>query len=582
MGSVLSLCFYLVDNTNATLDIIRDRHLRPLLATSKLQDSLNEIRLIESEIVYSDSAFHVSRELDRVQQRIREFSLQLDDFLSSAITQAGDREQLQKRWSYYRSCIERVADSVLQGRVETARNLSKSLSLPAYKQLTNEMARLVADTEAAAAVVYSDTRSELVRLLLYIGIASLLGCGIGIVAAVLLALSLSHNVQTLARGAERLADGQLGHTLVVRGRDELAVLATTFNRMSASLQQRERALQRANATLETRVAERTRELQQANQSLQNEIDERERLQLERDAMHGELLTAARQAGMAEIATNVLHLVGNVLTSVYVSSEMAKQRLEATQWTRLRHIAQLLSQHKGDLADFFNTDPRGSKLPEFMNVLAQHYIDSKAQLNSHLSDIHTHLDRAVRAIAWQEKYAQRHGGERLIESVPISQLVDGALMMAQAQIMRSNITVNLDLAELSNISVVVDRHKMLNVLLALLQNACEAIIEQAPSVGMLSIYADFITDDSAALVIADNGVGVSSDNLINIFKAGYSSKAGRGGFGLHCAVLNAKEMNATLEVSSDGVGCGTRFKLTLRRPQPKIRRATTQQPSYPVV
>ncbi|MEE3509760.1 histidine kinase, partial [Pseudomonas sp. 10C3] len=71
----------------------------------------------------------------------------------------------------------------------------------------------------------------------------------------------------------------------------LVYLAIRLMRSFTEINRVNKALQTANEELEIRVEERTQELKDTQ---------------------SELLDTARQAGMAEIATNVLHNVGNVL------------------------------------------------------------------------------------------------------------------------------------------------------------------------------------------------------------------------------------------------------------------------------
>ncbi len=79
--------------------------------------------------------------------------------------------------------------------------------------------------------------------------------------------------------------------------------AARLIRSHAVINRVNRELQHANDHLEKRVQQRTHELREAQ---------------------AELVTTARQAGMAEIATNVLHNVGNVLNSVNVSAGTGQQ------------------------------------------------------------------------------------------------------------------------------------------------------------------------------------------------------------------------------------------------------------------
>src|SRR5262249_16802353 len=93
--------------------------------------------------------------------------------------------------------------------------------------------------------------------------------------------SLATNAFTPARSA------LLGHVA------SQAAISLENARLYADVQRAETALRRANDDLEKRVEERTRELRLAQ---------------------AQLVETARSAGMAEVATSVLHNVGNVLTS----------------------------------------------------------------------------------------------------------------------------------------------------------------------------------------------------------------------------------------------------------------------------
>src|SRR5882762_2050948 len=72
--------------------------------------------------------------------------------------------------------------------------------------------------------------------------------------------------------------------------------------------------------LENRVKERTRDLE-------SEIVERKRAEQELKELTTQLVEASRQAGMAEVATGVLHNVGNVLNSVNLSATLIREKLQ---------------------------------------------------------------------------------------------------------------------------------------------------------------------------------------------------------------------------------------------------------------
>ena len=100
-------------------------------------------------------------------------------------------------------------------------------------------------------------------------------------------------------------------------------------------------LQTANDQLEIRVAERTRELQ-------DQVTDKERAHTELAQAQRSLMLASRQAGMAEVATGVLHNVGNVLNSVNVSATLLRDQVRQSETLALLKAADLLQQRNGDL------------------------------------------------------------------------------------------------------------------------------------------------------------------------------------------------------------------------------------------
>ena len=94
--------------------------------------------------------------------------------------------------------------------------------------------------------------------------------------------------------------------------------------MEAEVLRRTAELAQANRSLVREVEGHKHteaELKQRTQALESEIEERKRMQLEIERTHRELVETSRLAGMTEIATNVLHNVGNSLNSVNVSATL---------------------------------------------------------------------------------------------------------------------------------------------------------------------------------------------------------------------------------------------------------------------
>ena len=95
--------------------------------------------------------------------------------------------------------------------------------------------------------------------------------------SLLLGLYLTRGLNKLQLGAQRIAEGKLGHLIEVSSNDELAKAAHAFNDMSAKLKHLDEArahkedeVLRLNAELEHRVVERTMQLQDVNKLLEHQ------------------------------------------------------------------------------------------------------------------------------------------------------------------------------------------------------------------------------------------------------------------------------------------------------------------------
>lgn len=106
-----------------------------------------------------------------------------------------------------------------------------------------------------------------------------------------------------------------------------------------------------------------------------DITERRLAEQELEDLHKRLLVASRQAGMAEVATNVLHNVGNVLNSVNVSASLVSQQIKTSKCVKLGQVAALLTEHAGDLASFL-TGPRGKHVPGYLQELGAHLVHER--------------------------------------------------------------------------------------------------------------------------------------------------------------------------------------------------------------
>jgi len=279
-----------------------------------------------------------------------------------------------------------------------------------------------------------------------------------------------------------------------------------------------------------------------------------------EEVQAQLLITARMAGMAEIATNVLHNVGNVLNSVNVSAGMVSARLRASKLKGLARAMQLMDAHPDDLGEFLTHDARGKLVPGYLRELAQALEDEHAAMAEELGVLVKSIDHIKEVVASQQSYA---GASHVVESLKFDELLDDALRMNAGALTRHNVAVVKNIAELPTLPL--DRHRLLQILVNLISNAKHAMdgaSDQSPCITLGAALVDVEGTRVLHITVTDNGEGIAPENLIRVFAHGFTTRKNGHGFGLHSCVLAAQEMGGTLTARSDGLGQGATFILDI--------------------
>ena len=293
-----------------------------------------------------------------------------------------------------------------------------------------------------------------------------------------------------------------------------------------------------------------------------DITERRQAEEELERVHKQLLTASRQAGMAEVATNVLHNVGNVLNSVNVSASMVSERIKRSKCTGLGRVATLFKEHAADLGTFVG-GPQGKHLPAYLTELANELVAERDAAVAELTALRSNVEHIKEIVAMQQGYA-RLGG--ITDTVDVRVLVDDSLRMNEGAFNRHGVTIVRDFEDVPMVQV--DKHKVLQILVNVIRNAKYACSE-AKGGGERRVTVRVRASTSAVLVaVIDTGVGIARENLDRIFSYGFTTRAEGHGFGLHSSALAARELGGTLRAESPGPGMGATFTLTLPLAKPE--------------
>lgn len=361
---------------------------------------------------------------------------------------------------------------------------------------------------------HKDERTLYLQLAMIAAIAVSAGFFLSLVNA----RRLSIPILNLERFARRIASGDLSQRINIATGDEVEQLAHSFNYMVDALQEAKR---------EGKVAQQ------------------------------KLVETARLAGMAEMVSNVLHNVGNVINSVGVATSTMHRRIAQSKIGSLANIAALIEKQGETFADYLATSPQGRKVPAYLRALSNHLTREQADLLSELQTLEHHMQHVRDIIHLQQDYSRTRG---LTEPVDIRTIIEDALQFNREPIAKFGIRVEKAYAQLAQCWM--DRHKLLQILINLFSNACQAVTTNAAEPRIVRVVLKQTEADYIRIEVSDNGVGIAPENRTRIFQHGFTTRADGHGFGLHSSAIAAAELGGSLGAESDGIGKGATFVLNL--------------------
>ncbi|MCA9419682.1 MAG: PAS domain S-box protein [Nitrospira sp.] len=288
-----------------------------------------------------------------------------------------------------------------------------------------------------------------------------------------------------------------------------------------------------------------------------DITERKRMEDEKLQLHEQLVETSRQLGMAEVATDILHNVGNVLNSINVSIGVITDLLKTSMVGDVGRISQLLDKHREDLGTYLSQNPKGKQVPGYLAKLSGQLMEEKRVALLELDRLRENAGHAQQCVAAQQDLAKPSG---MTEPVCVGEVVDEALAVNRGMLEENKIEVIQEFQEVPQL--IVDKHQLLQILVDLIRNACQAMDSVSPRSLIVRIKLIIGPPDSICLEVQDCGCGIHYDDLTKIFGQGYSTKHGGRGLSLHHGALMAKNMGGTLRAQSGGVGQGATFFLDL--------------------
>lgn len=337
-------------------------------------------------------------------------------------------------------------------------------------------------------------------------------------------------------------------TLSVEGRDELAEVAESFNKMVNTLAEEnhsrsaaEAELKSLNASLEEIVNERTQALSQKNQELEkSNVELKETQQL--------LFQAEKMASVGQLAAGVAHEINNPIGFVSSNLSTLKDYLA---------VQQLLLELVKKLDPDSDYETLQKKLKEMQRFYAQHDLDFITEdIPPLLEESSDGLSRVSEIVKGLKMFSRIDAEE--FQWYDLNHCLNTTLTMVNNKL-KYVCKVEKQLGELP--MVFFNLGKMTQVLTNLLINAGQAI-ESTGKQGVIKITTQR-SGPVVTITIQDDGCGIETENLEKLFNPFFTTKPeGQGtGLGLSITYGIIQEHGGSIDVASE-VGNGSQFVITL--------------------
>lgn len=287
---------------------------------------------------------------------------------------------------------------------------------------------------------------------------------------------------------------------------------------------------------------------------------RQRVLIERDQLRKQLEGVKYNNEMAEVASTVLHNVGNVLNSVNVAVNVVHGLVNQSSVVLVHRIAELLKGHDAeDWGTFLTQDSKGKRILPALVKLGGHLIEEQQTVLKEIEGLVRNIDHVKQIICSHQTMAKSRG---MGESLSVAELLDQAVELSFQPGDMKWIRIQRDYQSVP--AVLIDRHQLLQILVNLLRNAKQSMQLQGGSQHILTIRVAGRSEDglSVIMTIRDTGIGIAPEHLARMFTRGFTTKQDGNGIGLHSSMATIHRLGGSLQAHSDGVGTGATFTLIL--------------------
>jgi signal transduction histidine kinase len=287
-----------------------------------------------------------------------------------------------------------------------------------------------------------------------------------------------------------------------------------------------------------------------NQPDSSEQQWMEQVKNARESMQAAILDKALAKGKYEMASDVLHDIGNAVVGFGTYLTRIRHSLEQNDLQNLQNLAGFFAAQQAAMNSAIGEAKSGAVV-SMLNSIVESQEIAQGEINKSITEqLHliTHIQEMLNI---QRQYV---AGNELkdMKATNLRIILNDCISMLLASIDRRSIDLSMDIA--IDIPVIMgDNTKLMQVVLNLLKNSIEAIPWDARE-KTISIRV-YKKDELLILELQDSGNGFDETTASRLFERGFTTKSSGSGLGLSNCRSIIENHAGTIDITSKGIGYG---------------------------
>jgi len=310
----------------------------------------------------------------------------------------------------------------------------------------------------------------------------------------------------------------------------------------------------------TRRKHAEEELRALNEELSEQSEELRALNEQLTAQKEQETEKAIAQGKFEIASEILHDIGNALVGFGAYLNRINRILEKGNLKAVTNLSLFIGNQQAVLADALGDD-KAKALLSLTEGIAKTQTENNAELSSSVNELLNITAHIQEILNIQRQFVAGREGHQQRKPVNLVSIIGDCRSMLLASLEKKRIKLHANIAPGSFI-IKGDHTKLMQVILNVLKNSVEAIDMEAEEKHInISLQSDAATIE---LKVKDNGKGFSPETGERLFARGFTTKSNGTGLGLYNCRSIIESHAGAFDITSPGVDQGAEVTIVFKQ------------------